>query len=343
MSINRPIIFRVGHQRVRFYANGRLAQLSQIVPGQRLILVTDQNVYRKHLAAFKSFDTIVLRAGEQYKIQATADGLIEKLIRMEADRQTVLVGVGGGVVTDLVGYVASIFLRGISFGFVPTTLLAMVDASIGGKNGVDVGVYKNLVGTIRQPLFLLHDHAFLSTLPDREWSNGFAEIIKHACIGDEKMFSELCRRDLNFYKQDASKRMALIARNVRFKFRVASADVLETGERKKLNFGHTLGHALEMHYDLSHGEAISLGMVFAASLSEAMHKSEVVHQLQSTFLQYGLPASAKFSAKKVLQSLRMDKKRVRSEISFILLRKIGQAMIQPIPLKKLEQYLHQYA
>src|SRR5207302_2419640 len=114
----------------------------------------------------------------------TVDSVIEQLIAMEADRKTTLVGIGGGVITDLTGYTASIYMRGLQFGFVPTTLLAMVDASIGGKNGIDVGVYKNMVGIIRQPSFILQDQTFLKTLPENEWRNGFAEIIKHACIKD---------------------------------------------------------------------------------------------------------------------------------------------------------------
>ncbi len=138
---------------------------------------------------FKGWNTIVLKPGEEYKVQATVDAVIEELIDMEADRKTTLVGVGGGVVTDITGYVASVYMRGISFGFIPTSVLALVDASIGGKNGIDVGVYKNMVGVIRQPAFLLYDMVFLKSLPQTEWENGFAEIIKHACIKDAAMFT----------------------------------------------------------------------------------------------------------------------------------------------------------
>src|SRR6185369_11874808 len=124
--------------------------------------------------------TIVLKPGEVYKNQQTVDNIIQQLIDLGADRKSFLVGVGGGVVTDITGYVAGVFMRGIQFGFVPTSILAMVDAGIGGKNGIDVGVYKNIVGLIRQPSFLLYDYAFLKSLPKTEWVNGFAEIIKHA-------------------------------------------------------------------------------------------------------------------------------------------------------------------
>lgn len=339
----RPHTFHIGQQRTLFFPNGSLSDLSSILPGRRLILITDQHVYRKHRNAFSDFDTIVLRAGEQYKVQATIDSLVERLIRMEADRKAVLVGVGGGVVTDLVGYLAAIYLRGVDVGFVPTTLLAMVDASIGGKNGVDVGAFKNLVGTTRQPLFLLHDLSLLSTLPTHEWSNGFAEIIKHAAIGDEAMFRELLKSDLKVYRNDPVKLRRLIARNVRYKFSVVQQDVSENGERKKLNFGHTLGHALEMQYELSHGEAISLGMMFAAHLSEKMNAFTGLSSLGALLIKYGLPVEAGFSAVKVLQSLKMDKKRVRHSIDFVLLKQIGKAEVCAIPIVDLQRFLKSYA
>ncbi len=134
------------------------------------------------------WQTIVIKAGEEHKQQSTVDYIIQQLIEKEADRNTFIVGVGGGVVTDITGYAASVYMRGLKFGFVPTTILAMVDASIGGKNGVDVGVYKNLVGLIKQPEFLLFDYSLLETLPGEQWVNGFAEVIKHACIKDAGCF-----------------------------------------------------------------------------------------------------------------------------------------------------------
>jgi 3-dehydroquinate synthetase len=218
----------------------------------------------------------------------------------------------------------------------------MVDASIGGKNGVDVGSYKNMVGTIRQPNFILHDYSFLSSLPEREWSNGFAEIIKHAAIGDADMFQDLTLNDLTKYRSNENKLRRLVTRNVRFKFHVVEKDPLEKGERKKLNFGHTLGHALEMHYELSHGEAISLGMMFAAALSEQRNAFTSRDLLGNTLAQYGLPVAAKFSGKKVFETLSMDKKRKATVIDFITLKQIGAARIQPIPLKNLKVLLDKY-
>ena len=179
-----------------------------------------------------------------------------------------LVGVGGGVVTDIAGFVASIYMRGVKFAFVPTSILAMVDASIGGKNGIDVGVYKNLVGVINHPEFLLYDYSFLETLPDAEWVNGFAEIIKHACIKDADMFDFLEEYSLARFQSSITDTAAIIKRNVDIKYAVVASDEHETGDRKLLNFGHTIGHAIENADHLSHGHAISIGMVAACRISE---------------------------------------------------------------------------
>jgi len=178
-------------QATTFYFDSAFGQLKKVVPQKTSVIVTDEHLAAAHPKLFKGWNTIVLKAGEEYKVQATVDSIIQQLIDLQADRTWTLVGVGGGVVTDMTGYVASIFLRGISFGFVPTTLLAMVDAAIGGKNGIDVGLYKNMVGTINQPQFLLYDVSLLKTLPESEWRNGFAEIIKHAAILDAPLFKEL--------------------------------------------------------------------------------------------------------------------------------------------------------
>ncbi|MFM8758969.1 MAG: 3-dehydroquinate synthase family protein, partial [Methylophilaceae bacterium] len=274
-----------------------------------------------------------------YKVQATVDALIEQLILLKADRSTMLVGVGGGVVTDLVGYTATIYMRGIRFGFVPTTLLAMVDAAIGGKNGIDVGVYKNLAGTIRQPAFLLYDVSLLSTLPKGEWQNGFAEVIKHAAILDAALFSTLEKRSLFFYQNDRSALAALIARNARLKYKVVQSDEQETGNRKWLNFGHTMGHALENQYQLSHGQAISLGMMTAAFLSSHYLDFAASARLEDLLARYGLPTRARYNLKKALSVLKMDKKRQSNRIQYVLLQKIGKATVYSLRLDQLEKQL----
>src|SRR6476620_7604273 len=185
-----------------FYFDAQYEDLKKLVVPGKAVVLTDTNLFNAHKEKFAGWQTIVIKAGEAYKDQATVDSIIAQLIEKGADRKTTLIGIGGGVVTDITGYVASIYLRGISFGFVPTTILAMVDAAIGGKNGIDVGVYKNMVGTITQPQFLLYDMDFLKSLPEQEWRNGFEEIIKHACIKDAAMFKSLERHKLRDFQKD---------------------------------------------------------------------------------------------------------------------------------------------
>ena len=331
--------FRFGNSKVDIFPNSRFTYLKEIVDRQSVVILTDENVAAAHSNRFKNYNTIVLKAGEQYKVQATVDAVIEQLIEMEADRHTTLVGVGGGVITDLTGYIASVYMRGISFGFVPTSLLAMVDASIGGKNGIDVGEFKNMVGVIRQPSFILYDMSLLSSLPHLEWRNGFAEIIKHACIKDAAMFKELEQNNIGYYQRKKTALMQLVQKNALIKTRVVQKDEFETGERRLLNFGHTLGHALETQYELSHGEAIAIGMSYAANLSGGLLGFKNAGRVVSLIEKYELPTHARFDKDKVIRILKMDKKKSRDSIRFILLERIGKAAIQPISIDQLYESL----
>lgn len=328
--------------KVDIYLDASFNLLTKLVDKKNAVIVTDENIFSKHRAKFKNWNVITLKPGEQYKTQLTADAIIEQLIEFQADRSTTLIGVGGGVITDLTGYVASIYMRGIRFGFVPTTLLAMVDASIGGKNGVDVGAYKNLVGSIRQPSFLLYDYSFLKTLPEMEWSNGFAEIIKHACIFDNRLFDLLKNYSLDKIKKDKKLLASIVAKNVSLKLAVVKKDEFEKGDRKLLNFGHTLGHALETQYDLTHGQAVALGMVFAAWLSEKIIGLKKSPEIIQVLGQYKLPTFASFDADRVFNVLVMDKKRVSNTMHFILLDRIGKGVVHPIKLNQLQKHVSAY-
>ena len=219
------------------YVDANFKDLDKQVDRDKTIIITDENIFKSHQSKFKNWNVITLKPGEEYKVQATVDAVINQLIAFQADRQTILVGVGGGVITDLTGYIASIYMRGIRFGFVPTSLLAMVDASIGGKNGIDVGEYKNMVGIIRQPSFLFYDLSFLKTLPDIEWSNGFAEIIKHACILDKNLFLLLEKNRLSKVRKDKKLLRDIVLKNINIKIGIVKKDEFEVGDRKLLNFG----------------------------------------------------------------------------------------------------------
>lgn len=340
-SIPTPKTYKFSSQQTRVYYNGRMSQLSQLCKKKKSVLVTEENVYAAHKKKFTGWNIIVTKAGEEFKTQATADAVIDQLIEMKAGREVTIVGVGGGMITDLVGYVAAIYMRGVRCGFVPTTLLALVDASLGGKNGVDVGVYKNLVGTIRQPAFILHDYSLLNTLPDAEWRNGFAEIIKHACLGSPKMFRLLESKNPAFFRRDKPLLAALIRQNAEYKIKLVARDEMEKNERRLLNFGHTLGHALEKLYELSHGEAISIGMNLAAKLSASLAGFNEERRLADLLQLYGLPVQAVYDKGPVLDLLVMDKKRSGKSIHFVLLQGIGDPVIRPIPLSRLKQLIAQ--
>src|SRR5688572_4408170 len=212
--------YKFSSQSTDYYFDAPFSTLKKLVDKKNAVLVIDENVFFHHSNKLTGWNVIVLKSGEEQKNQDTVNAIIDNLVAMEADRKTVLVGIGGGVVTDVTGYVASIYMRGLRFGFIPTSVLAMVDASIGGKNGIDLGVYKNLVGTIRQPSFLLYDFNFLQTLPDAEWRNGFAEIIKHACIKDATMFKILEQHSIDKVKRTKAIMKQLIERNAVLKTKI---------------------------------------------------------------------------------------------------------------------------
>lgn len=324
---------------VAYYLSGSFGQLKTITDQKTTVLLTDENVFTAHEKKFKNWNTIVLRAGEEYKIQATVDSVVEQLLEMGADRGWTLVGVGGGVITDLAGYVAAVYLRGIGVGYIPTSLLAMVDASIGGKNGIDVGVYKNMVGTIRQPSFILWDLSLLQSLPQNEWINGFAEIIKHASIKSRPMFLELEKNDLGFYQKNKKALADLLQKNIMLKTKFVQADEWEQGDRKLLNFGHTLGHALENQYELSHGQAISIGMTTASMISQELIGFKDAARVIQLLEKYQLPTYAGFKKDKVFDVLQKDKKKLRDQIQFVLLEKVGKAVLQPIAINHLKDLI----
>ncbi len=323
-----------------FYFNNSFDNLEKLTSKENTIIITDENVFNHHQKRFKGWKTIVIESGEQNKIQSTVDSIVQQLIAANADRKTFLIGVGGGVVTDITGYVAGIFLRGINFGFIPTTILAMVDAAIGGKNGIDVGVYKNMVGLIRQPEFLLYDYSLLKSLPQEEWINGFAEIIKHACIKDAAMFKLLEKNELKDFQKNISLLNKLIQRNAMLKSKIVQEDEFENGERKLLNFGHTFGHAIEKSYQLPHGKSVAIGMSIAARLSETLTSFKEKDRLIELIEKYHLPISFHFNTDKVFEVMQADKKRVKDVISFVLLGKIGKAIIKNISINSLKQLLN---
>ena len=332
-----PQQYKFSGKKIDVFFDADFSLIEAKLQKDKTIFITDENVYAAHPEKFSGWQSIVIKAGEQFKNQQTVDSIIKQLIDLHADRQTFIVGIGGGVITDIAGFVASVYMRGVKFAFVPTSILAMVDASIGGKNGIDVGVYKNLVGVINHPEFLLYDYSFLETLPDEEWVNGFAEIIKHACIKDADMFQFLEKHSIMKFQASLEDTAAIIKRNVEIKYNVVVNDEKETGERKLLNFGHTIGHAIENTSGLPHGHAISIGMIAACQISEAINDfdSAATKRIADLLVKYELPVSFTSDKQQTWEILLHDKKKSGSSMSFVVLDTIGAASIKSMPLDQL--------
>lgn len=328
-----------------YYLQSGYSQLLQAAPVAGSIIITDSTVHRLYGHLFSEYRVLIVEAGEKHKTWETIELLAEKLAAFEAHKHTRLVGIGGGMVTDITGFLASVYMRGINCSFVPTTLLSMVDAAIGGKNGINVGLYKNMLGNIRQPGFILYDLSFLESLQDKEWSNGFAEIIKYACIGDAALFEELSASTLTAYKIRAEKLNNLIRRCVQQKNEIVLADEQENGIRKLLNFGHTTGHAFETLYHLQHGQAVAFGMIVALIASENIlgTSADIRLQLVQLLAQYALESRLRIDVEKVMDTVKRDKKRKDGTIDFILLAETGRAVIEPVTFDQVRNALQIFA
>jgi 3-dehydroquinate synthase len=216
----------------------------------------------------------------------------------------------------------------------------MVDAAIGGKNGIDVGLYKNMVGLIRQPGFILYDFSLLKSLPTEEWVNGFAEVIKHACIKDLAMFKLLEENKLSTFQKDLTALAKLVQRNALLKTNVVVADEFETGERKLLNFGHTIGHAVENLYKIPHGHAVSIGMGVACKISEQVTGFKQSERVIAVLKQYGLPPQFAFDKEETFRILKSDKKKDNQSINYVLLNKIGNGTIKALPFEQIQELIN---
>ncbi|KAA5534743.1 3-dehydroquinate synthase [Taibaiella lutea] len=331
--------YNISGNTTQLYFDASFDLLKQLAPPESSFIITDENVMLHYQKQFKSWKVITIPAGEASKNLEALDDIIRQLIALEADRDATIIGVGGGVVTDIAGFVAGIYKRGVKCGFVPTSVLGMVDASLGGKNGLDIGEYKNMAGLIRQPSFILYDFDLLKTLPKAEWINGFAEIIKHTCILDADMFDNLKEHSIEYFQKDKEALALLIERNALLKMKVVEEDEFETGIRKILNFGHTLGHAIENVYELPHGYAISIGMAFAAKLSSALTGFENTEDVIMLLKKYHLPVHFGFNIETALANIQKDKKRKGSDIQYVLLTQVGTATVEPLDIVTIEGFL----
>jgi len=316
----------------------RLANLRKHLPVEKPIIITDANVLECWGRHFPPADVITIGTGEKLKTFKTVRYIYEQLLKLEADRSSFIVGIGGGIVCDIAGFVASTYMRGVRFGFVSSTLLSQVDASVGGKNGFNIGGYKNIVGVFNQPEFVICDLNLLKTVPQKEILSGFAEIIKHGAIADKNLFNYLAENRDRALALDLAVIEKLVYDSVLIKSRIVNQDEKEKGERRKLNFGHTFGHAIEKTTKVRHGEAVSVGMVIASQLAVKKEALSITdsNRIADLLEKYGLPVRLEFDCKQVLETLRMDKKRAGDLIYFVLLSEIGNAYVEEIAIQELE-------
>jgi 3-dehydroquinate synthase len=333
----------VGHSRYPItIGSGLLTQrglLDAQVPGRDLMVVTNATVAPLYLPALRTalggrrVAECVLPDGEQHKTLKTAGRVFDALVEHKLNRDATVLALGGGVVGDIAGFCAACYQRGIGYVQVPTTLLAQVDSSVGGKTGVNHSGGKNLIGAFHQPLAVIADTDTLATLPDRELSAGLAEVIKYGCVSDPLLFDWL---ELNVGKLLARDTDALsyaIARSCQIKAAVVAQDEREQGLRATLNFGHTFGHAIEAAtaYEAHlHGEAVALGMLVAVDLScrLGMIDAAVKARLHDLAFRAGLPTDVpKIGAARALALMQMDKKVMSGKLRLVLLQKLGLAVV----------------
>lgn len=322
--------------------------------GRRCAVITDENVGPRYAKTVLNSLTaagfapvlITVPAGETAKSLKTVQACYDQLAAHRLERKSFIVAVGGGVVGDLAGFVAATYLRGVDFVQVPTTLLAQVDSSVGGKVGVNLRAGKNLVGAFHQPRLVLCDLGTLRTLPAREFRAGLAEVIKYGIIYDDALFRQLERCLPRLLRLDAKLLAAVVARCCEIKADVVGQDETEGGLRAILNFGHTIGHALENisgYGKYLHGEAIAIGQVAAAKLSAELTglPADDARRVETVFNQAGLPTEIRLSAaqrKKLFTAMKLDKKVSGGKITFVLARKIGQVVWgQKVPAGLIEK------
>lgn len=310
--------------------------LAEFIPeGRRVIAIADANIDRCHADLLAPFEKIIIGQGESVKTLHTVEELVRELVARQADRSTFLLGIGGGIVTDITGFVASIYMRGIRFGFVPTTLLAQVDASVGGKNGVNLDGYKNMVGCFNQPDFVICDSALLGSLPGREFRAGVAEMIKTAVIGDEELFELFENHTFDEFRKDAELLSWAIERAVRVKAVIVERDEREAGERRLLNLGHTIGHAIEKcSRKMLHGEAVAAGMGIVAryAVERGVCDAECAERILALLDKYGLPTSSPVELRELQKAILRDKKRRGNTLAFILPERIGKCRIEEVDI-----------
>ncbi len=343
MSDTEKIIIQGQTNTSTLYINSDFTNLQKFYKNKNAVIITDENVYNFYEKQFPKLPVITIKTGEEIKTLQTVEKIYEQLINHNIDRHSVIIGIGGGIVCDITGFAASTYLRGVKFGFVPTTLLAQVDASVGGKNGVNFQGYKNMVGTFNQPDFVLIDYAFLNTLPKKEILCGLGEIIKHGIIKDRELFNFILDNHNEILALNKDAIHKVVSTSLKIKSEIVIEDEKEKGLRKILNFGHTIAHGIEKIDDnYSHGEAVALGIIAASYISMRLRmlQEEDFLQIMDSIKKLGLPSSYDFANQKLLKAIEKDKKKDKSAIEFVLIKHIGKTVIKKLNIRELKGHLN---
>ncbi len=316
-------------------------KIRKYIKSPEIFILTDDNLKERVASEFQNIPTYPLTPGEHSKSLRSATEIYRWLQDNQADRHAILVGIGGGVVCDMAGFIAATYLRGIRVMLVPTTLLAQVDAAIGGKNAVNLDGFKNIIGTVHQPELVLSDLDFIRTLPPTEVTGGMAEVIKHCIIADCEHYDFLVNKHQEIKQLDMPIMEELVAWSVELKRRFVEKDEFDLGERRKLNFGHTWGHAVEGVTGIHHGFAVSIGMVFAARFGYhlGVTPASTVDKIERILSLYNLPLETHVLPWVIYEAMQKDKKKEDDTINFILPKEIGEVVVQRVEIDTVKEYI----
>ena len=311
--------------------------LPALLPHKRVVVVSDTNIDRHYHSLIEPYDHVLIGLGEASKTLLTLDAIYRRFIELGVDRSCFVLAIGGGIVTDVAGFAASTFMRGLEFGFISTSLLGQVDASVGGKNGVNVDGYKNMVGTFTQPKFVICDVDLLRTLSPREFRTGLAEIIKAAVIADAELFEMLEQADFSTLQRDSDSLREMVYRAIKVKADIVERDERESGDRRLLNLGHTLAHAIEKSSSkFNHGEAVAVGLAMIAEVAAnrdmlaVADKERIVALLERA----GFALEPPVEVRTLLKAVKRDKKAEGDSIHVVFPLGVGNCCVEKMPIEE---------
>lgn len=303
--------------------------INNLIGKSSIIIISDENVFKLYPEVFADFKKIIIPSGEQEKNINRIDYILKKFVDYGIDKNSIIIGFGGGVICDIAGFAASVYMRGCKFGFIASTLLAQIDAAIGGKNGVNLGKNKNFIGLINQPEFVIADTSLLKTLSDEDYKSGIAELIKYAVIADKDLFEKISiNKSKILFERDSNLMQSLVQECISIKSNIITQDPDDNYLRHILNFGHTFGHSIEVIEDIKHGFAVAEGMKIACKISEkkSLLRKANCNKIIKLINSFGFELDISLNTEHH-KFIRSDKKKNRDHINFIMLQDIGKPKI----------------